>query len=1064
MAIYSSSDNTCTGTFTLLECDDDDSPNGNMSYISRKGLTPGATIFIRFWEYGGDNNGTFSLCVSDVAINDECAGAKVLSVSPTTTCTTALTGENTIYATSSGTACSGTGDDDLWYSFVATSSVHVVTLSNITPSTTMVTQAYSGTCASLTQIACSTTAGTNLTGLTPGSTYYLKIHTSSGSGTYATFDVCITQAPDMVFVSCTVGAQNTATVGAGAVDANIVRLDVVVNGLGNPLSADRWGCSTNGSTSPVTNNITTAKIYYTGTSSTFTTTTLVGSTAIAGDGGFTIMPAQVLTGGTSNTTNYFWLAYDLKCTAVNNDLLDGEFNNVRIGGINQTPTAQSFAGTRTITALTAFETKGNGNWSDPNVWACGAPPAGTTTNISINHNINLDINFSFNANLTIASGKTLTINGNTLTAGPNGGGKVIFTVNGTLTVSGGTLNINGQLLVNSGATFNQSSGNINLDGNAAGVAANSVPSGTGILQMYSNLINWTGGVLTIVDPHANSTASNSLAYSHGSLHVNVTSGHLIRFGDGVSTDPGGNSTNGLRINTWVSSGRISFYDVEVNGGAGTNRFVSTTYSFGINGNLTVNANAEFRIGSVVYAAGNIDNQGTITTTSTLHLAKYLSGTASPVTTAQTITSGSGAIWRNATSAPTANMVSFTVNNTSGVPITLPSQMITGTGTGSISSTLTLTAGLLDVGSNTLILGISGTTNGTLSPTTPTSASYIIGKFERWIATGGAGTNRYFPIGTATKYRPILINYSVGPTTAGRLAAEFVSMSPGVSGLPLSYGGIVCETSSPTGYWQMTPNTLSGGTYTATVDASDFTKSDGVTTITDLANIRLAKRPDAGDWADAATATAPTNLNSVTASNMAGFSIFGLIGRADALPIELLSFKGYAEKSVNVLEWVTASESNTDMFVIERSENGKEWKAITEVEAAGLSRNKSSYKATDEQPLNKAYYRLRSVDMDGRFQLSDAIVIERNDRSFKMYSVSPNPNRGDFTVTFNTPSNGETKLVLVNSLGMRVHSQMVNAIAGTNAEFLNVNDLTNGIYTLIIEQEGQFITQRVVINK
>jgi len=54
---------TC-GALTLLECDDDDSANGLMSSITRTGLTPGATIYVRVWEYGNDNQGTFGICVT----------------------------------------------------------------------------------------------------------------------------------------------------------------------------------------------------------------------------------------------------------------------------------------------------------------------------------------------------------------------------------------------------------------------------------------------------------------------------------------------------------------------------------------------------------------------------------------------------------------------------------------------------------------------------------------------------------------------------------------------------------------------------------------------------------------------------------------------------------------------------------------------------------------------------------------------------------------------------------------------------------------------------------------
>lgn len=60
MAFYSG---TC-GALTLISCDDDSSANGLMSSITVSGQTPGATIWIRVWEYGNDNQGTFDICAS----------------------------------------------------------------------------------------------------------------------------------------------------------------------------------------------------------------------------------------------------------------------------------------------------------------------------------------------------------------------------------------------------------------------------------------------------------------------------------------------------------------------------------------------------------------------------------------------------------------------------------------------------------------------------------------------------------------------------------------------------------------------------------------------------------------------------------------------------------------------------------------------------------------------------------------------------------------------------------------------------------------------------------------
>ncbi|BDS11806.1 hypothetical protein [Aureispira anguillae] len=72
MAIYTGSCNA----LTLVECNDDGSANGLMPLIDNTTLTPGATVWIRFWEYGDDNPGTFDICVYDgnPSVSGPCAG------------------------------------------------------------------------------------------------------------------------------------------------------------------------------------------------------------------------------------------------------------------------------------------------------------------------------------------------------------------------------------------------------------------------------------------------------------------------------------------------------------------------------------------------------------------------------------------------------------------------------------------------------------------------------------------------------------------------------------------------------------------------------------------------------------------------------------------------------------------------------------------------------------------------------------------------------------------------------------------------------------------------------
>ncbi|WP_146185924.1 T9SS type A sorting domain-containing protein [Flavobacterium album] len=415
-------------------------------------------------------------------------------------------------------------------------------------------------------------------------------------------------------------------------------------------------------------------------------------------------------------------------------------------------------------ADTPFVSVASGNWNDPATWNKNMVPSCTDV-VTITAATSVTSNSAGNVakNLTINTGGSLIVASGDLTIGCTLNNNT-FVNNGTLTVSGGTLNVNGNMTHSSASIFNQSGGNINVDGNAAGVAANSVASGTSIVQLNSNMIFWTGGTLTIVDPHANSTASNVLAYNNAS-NVNVTAGHTLRFGNGLSTDAGGNATNGFRIAANAGSGRISFNNFVIDALAGTNRYVTTASAFGINGDLTINANSEFRQGSTTYVAGNIYNNGSYVNTSTLYFGKFIDGTAGPAVNAQMLT-GLGT-FTNAATGSTANVTSLTVNNTSVGGVTISSPI-------SVSGTLTLTAGKVNTSlTSQLTLG-TATAAGTLTGGSDTA--YINGPFARTIASGNANTNYIlFPVGKTT-YAPIWL--APATTSVSVMKAEAFDVNAG----------------------------------------------------------------------------------------------------------------------------------------------------------------------------------------------------------------------------------------------------------------------------------------------
>lgn len=385
----------------------------------------------------------------------------------------------------------------------------------------------------------------------------------------------------------------------------------------------------------------------------------------------------------------------------------------------------------------------SGDWNSTSTWNGGVVPACADVAVIANgHTVTSSTSGNFAKGVTIATGGTLVVSAGDLTVGCTLNNNTL-TNNGTLTVSGGLLAVNGNMIHNAASIFNQSGGDILVDGNDGGNAANSVAASTAIVQLNSQFINWTGGALTILDPHANTTASNTIAYNNSTAHVNVPNTHTLKLGDGVSTDAGGNAANGFRLNTWAGSNRILFGNLEVNTLGGTNRIVTTTYSLGFSGNVLIQPSSEILFGTS-YVAGNITNNGIFTSTTELGLASYANGTVAATTNAQTI-SGTG-VYRNLSAAQTANLTSLTVNNTNATGVTLNIPL-------SVSGTLTMTSGIINTTSTNLLSLGTATAAGTLAGT-PSATNMVRGPFARTIASANANTNYLlFPVGKVA-YAPI----------------------------------------------------------------------------------------------------------------------------------------------------------------------------------------------------------------------------------------------------------------------------------------------------------------------
>jgi hypothetical protein len=122
-----------------------------------------------------------------------------------------------------------------------------------------------------------------------------------------------------------------------------------------------------------------------------------------------------------------------------------------------------------------------------------------------------------------------------------------------------------------------------------------------------------------------------------------------------------------------------------------------------------------------------------------------------------------------------------------------------------------------------------------------------------------------------------------------------------------------------------------------------------------------------------------------------------------LPVELTTFTGYNDGSINALNWTTATELNSLKFEVEKSVDAINFTYIGEKAAAGNSSVSLNYTLNDEHPvLGNNYYRLKMIDKDGQFKYSEIINIKVNNVPIAtdgIVKIYPNPTNGKLNIVY-----------------------------------------------------------------
>jgi len=495
------------------------------------------------------------------------------------------------------------------------------------------------------------------------------------------------------------------------------------------------------------------------------------------------------------------------------------------------------------------------------------------------------------------------------------------------------------------------------------------------------------------------------------------------------------------IQNWIYKDPTGFSNAGVIPDASTNVFVVDYCN--LNNNPTINANVECNNLTILDGTLTVENGNTLTVSGNFdNQDVFIAENNSTVNL-------NGSIRQIIQSTSDLNLYDLVVSN-SGLGIELQTNII-------VSNELNMTSGNITTLANVLTLGTNTSNLGTLSRTD----GIVVGNIRRWFDTSNV-SNVLFPVGTQAYYRPAYISYTTAPTSGGTLTTSFNSADPGLNGLPLDDGGNIVVATAVEGYWPINAGDgLNGGTYDIDLSATGFG-------VIDYTQLWLLKRSDAASpWTlngTHETATGSNDEPTVHRNGLSGFSEFSVGGKTGALPIDLLFFDASCMNDVVIIYWATASESNNDYFIIEKSLDLRNFKEVGKINGAGNSNIELQYSFKDQNHYEStSYYRLKQVDYDGTVHYFYPVSVNCGDNTILENNVSiyPNPFNSKFSILFTNLENNYVKLELIDEIGKLIYNQKVYIYDHSHKEDITLHYLKPGIYYFKIITDKEVFNIKVV---
>lgn len=190
------------------------------------------------------------------------------------------------------------------------------------------------------------------------------------------------------------------------------------------------------------------------------------------------------------------------------------------------------------------------------------------------------------------------------------------------------------------------------------------------------------------------------------------------------------------------------------------------------------------------------------------------------------------------------------------------------------------------------------------------------------------------------------------------------------------------------------------------------------------------------------------------SNTATYTIPVTGPSAGTLPVTILNFAGNLDKKLVQLNWQTSQEINSSYIEIQKSIDGKTFESFASITAKGNSATTSTYQIKDDLFFylgSNIFYRLKMVDMDGKFKFSSVLMIKLDASNSKSnVKLWPVPFNDELNMEYNSEMNDQISFSILNEAGDIFY--LSNSLVKKGRNIIKINQaqsIPTGVYFVTI---------------